>query len=188
MRHPRIAMVETMQQKPIHRMAGDIVGRNLSIPAQVIRMESGPLGTVIHRLQTGYPCLMDLGRGQDTQELNGQDFPNQAKNTVTGTIAWPHQYLEPIYMLEQRLSGSGHVCPRLQVIRVTNTTNITTSITIMIRLRMSGSFTGAAGTGHGLLSARPSTCTAGPGGTYGTSPNWLLWRRLLRHRCKRREW
>jgi hypothetical protein len=34
----------------------------------------------------------------------------------------------------------------------------------------SGSFNGTAGTGHGLHSARPSTCTPGPGGTDYTSP------------------
>jgi hypothetical protein len=32
------------------------------------------------------------------------------------------------------------------------------------------SFDGTAGTGYGPLASRPSTCTAGPGGTYGTSP------------------
>ena len=32
------------------------------------------------------------------------------------------------------------------------------------------SFTGATGTGFGLHSARPATCTAGPGGSYGASP------------------
>jgi chitobiase/beta-hexosaminidase-like protein len=32
------------------------------------------------------------------------------------------------------------------------------------------SFTGATGTGFGLLSARPATCTAGSGGTYHASP------------------
>jgi|SRR5271166_1912824 len=34
----------------------------------------------------------------------------------------------------------------------------------------SGGFTGNAGTGYGSLASRPSTCTAGPGGTYFTSP------------------
>jgi hypothetical protein len=34
----------------------------------------------------------------------------------------------------------------------------------------SGAFNGTKGTGYGTLASRPSTCTAGPGGTYGASP------------------
>src|SRR5262249_1886986 len=43
---------------------------------------------------SGYPCLDQPGRGKG--DLLSLDFPN-AKNTVTNTIAWPHQALEPAY-------------------------------------------------------------------------------------------
>ena len=42
---------------------------------------------------TGYPCLDAIGRGQTPQSLNGADFPNRL-NSATGTISWPHQYLD----------------------------------------------------------------------------------------------
>ena len=52
---------------------------------------------------TGWPCLDGLGRGQG-QALNGQPFPSTL-NSATGTIAWPHQDLEPIYYFDNTLTG-----------------------------------------------------------------------------------
>jgi transcriptional regulator with XRE-family HTH domain len=43
---------------------------------------------------TGYPCIDQPGRGQG--DLLTGDFPSEV-NSTTGTIAWPHQALEPIY-------------------------------------------------------------------------------------------
>lgn len=43
---------------------------------------------------TGYACLDQPGRGK--ADLLSGDFPS-AVNTTTGTIAWPHQALEPVY-------------------------------------------------------------------------------------------
>jgi hypothetical protein len=109
---------------------------------------------------SGYPCLDSLGRGQDTQSLNGTTWPGRL-NSVTGTIAWPHQYLEPIYMWNNSLySGATYVLTQ-------GTNNVDYYYD---QTAQGGSFNGTAGTGHGLHSARPSTCTAGPGGTYYTSP------------------
>jgi hypothetical protein len=114
---------------------------------------------------TGYPCLDGIGRGQDTQELNGQVFPNRL-NTVTGTIAWPHQYLMPVYMWNNSIGSATYA-----IVTGDTTANTTNNLDYYYdQTAQSGSFTGAAGTGHGLLSARPTSCTAGPGGTYGTSP------------------
>lgn len=118
---------------------------------------------------TGYPCLDGLGRGQDTQALNGQAFPSRL-NSVTGTVAWPHQYLWPIYMWNNNFSGAN---PGVTYTLVTGDTTANTTNNLDYyydQSAQSGSFTGAAGTGFGLLSARPATCTPGPGGTYGTSP------------------
>ena len=115
----------------------------------------------------GYPCLDGLGRGQDTQALNGQGLPNR-KNSVTGTIAWPHQYLQPIYMWNNKLySGATHI--NIRDLVTTNNRDYYYDCGSQ-NSSCSGSFTGAAGTGFGLKSARPSTCTAGPGGTYFQSP------------------
>ena len=114
---------------------------------------------------TGYPCLDELGRGQDTQALNGKFFtPAPGRlNTVTGTIAWPHQYLDPMYFWNNTIPGSTYV-------NVSGDPNMVNNRDYFYdQSAQSGSFTGAAGTGFGLHSARPATCTAGPGGTNGTS-------------------
>ena len=44
---------------------------------------------------TGYPCLDQPGRGQG--DLLTGSFPSKT-NSTTGTRAWPHQALEPIYI------------------------------------------------------------------------------------------
>ena len=107
---------------------------------------------------TGYPCLDGIGRGQTTQALNGQNLPNRL-NSATGTIAWPHQYLEPIYLW---MNSYGAAVP----------VNIRDSVTRqnVDIFSENASFNGTTGTGYGLVSSRPSSCTAGPGGTYYTSP------------------
>ena len=113
-------------------------------------------------LSEGYPCLDGLGRGQTVQALNNQPFPNRL-NSVTGTISWPKQYLEPIYMWMNSAPGATYV--QIQDLVTTNNRDYYYDQTAQ-----SGNFTGAAGTGYGQLSARPATCTPGPGGTYGASP------------------
>ena len=105
----------------------------------------------------GYPCLDGLGRGQTTQTLNGAYQPNRL-NSSTGTMAWPHQYLEPIYLWMNSF-GSAPISIR--------DTSSKQNIDIFVD---NPSFDGTTGTGNGLLSARPGTCTPGPGGTYYTSP------------------
>ena len=108
---------------------------------------------------TGNPCLDGVGRGMTVQALNGQYFPNRLKS-VTGTVAWPQQYLEPVYAwMNTVYSGF-------------NESEVGDHITTLNRdvYVDNASFNGTAGTGHGLLDSRPSTCTAGTGGTYGESP------------------
>lgn len=116
---------------------------------------------------TGWPCLDGLGRGQTSQSLNGAAFPGRL-NTTTGTVAWPQQMMEPVYLFDNSITtftgeatindNSGQMNRDLYFDCGANNS------------ACAGGFTGAAGTGTGLLSARPATCTAGPGGTYGTSP------------------
>ncbi len=114
----------------------------------------------------GYPCLDGLGRGQDTQALNGQPFPSR-RNSVTGTIAWPHQYLEPIYMWNNSIGSATYA---MVTDLVTKNNHDYYYDCGSGNSSCSGAFAGSAGTGFGPLANRPSTCTAGPGGTYDASP------------------
>jgi hypothetical protein len=118
---------------------------------------------------TGYPCLDGLGRGQTAQALNGKDFPNRL-NSVTGTASWPQQYLEPIYLFMNTLSGPNYSAEML----ISDTSSVNNQDYYydcnQTNSSCSGGFTGAAGTGYGPLANRPSNCKAGPGGTHFTSP------------------
>jgi hypothetical protein len=117
----------------------------------------------------GYPCLDGIGRGQ-SQALNGAVFPSRV-DSVTGTITWPQQKLEPVYMWNNTMNSGGTAATYVL---------IQDSVTQNNRdyyydcgagnSGCSGSFTGAAGTGYGPISSRPSTCTPGAGGTYYASP------------------
>jgi hypothetical protein len=108
---------------------------------------------------TGWPCFDGVGRGMTTQALNGQDFPN-VLNSITGTMAWPQQYLEPIYEWGDTVYAGA-------VIQITGDNASENNRDFYVQ---TSGFNGTSGTGQGLLSARPSTCTPGPGGTYATSP------------------
>ena len=115
---------------------------------------------------TGYPCLDGVGRGQTLQTLNDEYFPNR-RNLSTGTISWPQQYLEPVYLWMNTVSYG-------------NEGYLSDSVTAYERdvypdcgnpgSDCSSTFNGTKGTGYGTLASRPSTCTAGLGGTYGASP------------------
>jgi hypothetical protein len=100
---------------------------------------------------SGYPCLDQPGRGKSDLLINA--FPN-AINAVTGTTAWPHQNLEPLY---EWLNNWSQVSayPRNKV----NNTNSTVFTENQDYYQDASSFTGTSGVGSGLLSARPSTCT-----------------------------
>lgn len=110
---------------------------------------------------SGYPCLDDPGRGQG-DVLSGQYFPNVV-DSVSGTIEWPHELLEPVYeWLNTWTPLSGY-----------NSTDYTTnSVASQNRdfYAYTTSFNGTSGVGSGTYANRPSACTAGPGGTYGQSP------------------
>lgn len=116
---------------------------------------------------TGYPCLDGVGRGQDAQALNGANFPNR-RNSSTGTIAWSHQFLEPQYFWDNSINGATYML--LGDSSVNNQDYYYDCGSGAGNPSCSGGFTGAAGTGFGSLSSRPSSCTAGRGGTYYTSP------------------
>jgi hypothetical protein len=107
----------------------------------------------------GYPCLDGLGRGQTAQALNGANFPAR-RNSATGTISWPQQYLEPIYLWNNSiLNGAAEVSIRDTITTVNRDMYTDNPV-----------FIGATGTGYGLLSARPAVCVPGLGGPYYASP------------------
>jgi Divergent InlB B-repeat domain len=118
----------------------------------------------------GYPCLDGVGRGQTQQTLNGKAFnavvANGRLNQTTGTIAWPQQYLEPVYLWMNTVPSGNLISIRDNV--TLNNRDIYGDCTAG-NSGCTGSFTGAVGTGYGLHSARPATCTPGP----GTSPYFL---------------
>lgn len=112
---------------------------------------------------TGYACLDMPGRGPG-DILTGA-FPNKI-NQRTGTIAWPQQALEPIYMWANNVavvSGwggsvySNNTGGRMVANRdyYPQASGIQTSPT--------SPFNGTSGTGWGTIANRPTTCTAGVG-------------------------
>lgn len=113
----------------------------------------------------GAPCLDGVGRGQDQQHLNGSAFPNRL-NSVTGTIAWSEQYLEPQYLWDNSIGTAS----TYMLMSDKSVANQDYYYDCGSANSACSSFTGQYGTGYGLLASRPSTCNAGPGGTYGASP------------------
>jgi hypothetical protein len=115
---------------------------------------------------TGYACIDQPGRGQGDQ-LSG-DFPS-AINTTTGTIAWPHEALEPVYEWQDTFTPApGYCSPSSGNAQCTwnnyNSTVLAQNQDYYLWCNASSptgcaSFTGSSGVGSGLLSARPSTCT-----------------------------
>lgn len=118
---------------------------------------------------TGYPCLDGVGRGQTVQPLNGADWKPYTStgplNSVTGTVAWPQQYLEPLYMWGTT-NNSGRSLLSIQ----DPVTQQNRDVYVDNPACAGGCSSLTTGTGYGPLASRPTTCTAGPGGTYYTSP------------------
>jgi O-glycosyl hydrolase len=124
---------------------------------------------------TGYPCLDGLGRGQQVDSMNGANFPKR-KNTTNGCTptddsgcsGWPAQYLEPIYLFDNTLPSALYT---QEVLNQDKTTTLNRDIYADNTSCAGSGCSGlATGTGYGTFAQRPTTCTAGPGGTYGTSP------------------
>jgi hypothetical protein len=125
-------------------------------------------------LATGYPCLDNVGRGQTLQSLNGANFPSRL-NVATGTIAWPHQLLEPIYLFNNSITPASGIAVDIRDITTHGNRDVFADCNGQT-IQWSGgstscsSFNGTAGTGSGVLLSRPTVCTAGAGGTYAASP------------------
>ena len=133
----------------------------------------------------GYACLDQAGRGKSDQLANG--FPTTI-DTVTGTPTWPNQALEPIYEWLDQWQPTSYAPGRTLVTLADSTHDSTTFIQnrdwYQYTLTWNGSafvgtaFNGTVGTGSGLHSAIPATCTPGTGGAggvayWGTDTNTL---------------
>lgn len=140
---------------------------------------------------TGYPCIDQPGRGQDDL-LTGTGASRL--DTVTSTVTWPHQVLSPIYAWDNTNTWPSDT---QDAVVASSSSNITDNRDFYQQMAVycsgppqnacgenpggatllsNGSnwpaFTGAVGIGQGLNSAKPSTCTAGPG---GNTPGVAYW-------------
>jgi Abnormal spindle-like microcephaly-assoc'd, ASPM-SPD-2-Hydin len=104
---------------------------------------------------TGYRCLDQVGQGQG--QLLENDFPS-AINTVTSTISWPNEALEPMYEWMDVWSGNTFIVNQDSDVLVQNSDYYISSDPGTSNCT---GFTGATGVGCGLGASRPSACTAG---------------------------
>lgn len=121
----------------------------------------------------GYPCLDGMGFGQQTQAMNGLNFPNRL-NTATGTCANPQQLLEPVYLFNNTLPAGMSA----EISSLDASSQVDRNIYYdcnSYNSGCSGGFTGVRGTGSGPANLRPAACTPGPGGAYGSSPGGGSW-------------
>jgi hypothetical protein len=123
---------------------------------------SGPSAWDGNLDSTGYPCIDGTSRGKG--DLLTGTFPNKL-DSVTGILGWPNQALIPIY--EWLNTWTHPPCCNNGYWNADSPSTQNRDYYLY-----TASFTGASGTGSGLLSARPSTCTAGPGGNQNGVAYW----------------
>jgi hypothetical protein len=124
----------------------------------------------------GYPCIHASGRGKG--DLLTGAFPNR-RNSTTGCVptsppgcsVWTHDLREPIYIWNETITGHP-VCSSQSFNGVTMGANQAyyCQVSASANTSTTSPFNGTTGTGFGPGQYRPPTCTAGPGGTYDTSP------------------
>jgi hypothetical protein len=115
---------------------------------------------------SGYACIDQAARGKGDL-LNGQAFPN-ALNTVTNSIAWPHQALSPVYVWSNTYTPSSGYSPASELVANAAPNHYSQNLDYYLD---DGAFNGTTGMGSGSLPpTNPSaytnapSCTAGPGG------------------------
>lgn len=149
---------------------------------------------------TGYPCFDMPGRGKGDL-LTGSFTTNNRVDSVTGTATWPNQVIDPIYVWGNTNTWPGDsgdavvgLWPQNVVFQANRdyyqqmatycfgpSLNSCGENPLGTTLSPGGSitFTGAAGIGQGLYSAKPPTCTAGPGGNTPGVGYWATDRNTL---------
>jgi hypothetical protein len=112
----------------------------------------------------GSACLDLSGRGAGDLLTNFVSSFSDVLNSATGTRTWPHQARTPVYAWGNTLAGGGAGGSVIIGNRVPVLTDNVDYYQQFGALGEPGTFNGTTGVGQGLLSARPATCTAGPGG------------------------
>jgi hypothetical protein len=107
-------------------------------------------------------CLDLPGRGQGDLLTNYTTSFADILNSTAGTRTWPHQALSPVYAWNNTLGGLG--ARAIVGINVSVLVDNRDYYQQFGTFGEPGSFNGTTGVGQGSLSARPATCTAGPGG------------------------
>ena len=127
----------------------------------------------------GYPCIDQVGRGKSDLITGLFNPPNSTKiNSVTGSVSWPHNALEPVYEWLDQFTKAPNVSGGLCTVNPVTPTIQQNREYYCYTLTWNGTaftgtpFNGTVGTGSGPLSARPATCTAGPG---GNTPGVAYW-------------
>lgn len=110
----------------------------------------------------GYPCVDQPGRGQG--DLISGSFPSKV-NSISGTIRWPNQTLEPIYIwgnVGAIVSGwGGNTIADQSGGRVVVNRDYYYDSVAGAQVSLTSPFNGTAGMGWGTLVNRPVTCTPG---------------------------
>ena len=125
----------------------------------------------------GYPCLDQPGRGAG--DLLSGNFPNVVNTARGNVIASPRQVLSPVYLWNNTFNDAGFSPEGILGVGWSLFTDNTDYYQQFGTYAEPGIFNGTTGVGQGLVSARPSTCTAGPGGNtpgvgyWGTDTNTL---------------
>lgn len=116
----------------------------------------------------GSPCLDGFGRGQGDL-ISGTVFPSVV-DSVTSMVSWPSESFEPVYFVAETLNG----IPQGGVVDPGDNIQANRDYYVQVGSSANSSptspFNGSTGTGWGTLANRPTSCTAGIGGTYYTSP------------------
>lgn len=127
----------------------------------------------------GYPCMDAPGRGKG--DLLAGSSISSTVNTRTGTQSWPAQALSPIYVWGNLLTPAGY--SPVQIVQVGTSSALVQANRDFYQqfgtYGESGTFDGTKGVGQGLLSARPATCKAGPGGNTPGVGFWATDRNTL---------
>ncbi len=109
----------------------------------------------------GYPCLDQTGRGPG--DLLYGYGPNKL-NLATGTLAWPNQALEPMYIFANTVIGrgdSGAAITNSHPNRIQANRDYYWDSDGSPQISPTSPFDGTSGVGWGTLANRPTTCTPG---------------------------
>lgn len=107
---------------------------------------------------SGRSCYDQPGRGKGDL-ITGTFGGGNREDSVTGTVTWPREAIDPNYIWNNTNSYSGGVCV---AIGSSDTNTLVDNRDFYQQFGTGcegGSFNGTAGVGQGLLSARPGTCT-----------------------------